>query len=206
MKKPLIIIILFLLVTVLSNIVPAHATNNNSIFATLGNLKNSISEALQPVKSDVQALKNAQASSSARILQLESEVSQLKSSKRILGYQQYRGNSFTTNSMTDVPTDAKVDITCSEDCVLQVNYYVDTRNTVVGGINSIYTIYLDGVNQSYVNQASAAMEDQANSISLNALIPASKGNHTVQINTRITNSTAFINEHSKTLSIVAFSK
>jgi len=128
------------------------------------------------------------------------------SGKRILNYAQYRGTNFTTNSLTDVPTDAKVDISCPEKCILSINYYVDTRLSFASGTHGIYTLYLDGINQSYVNQVSAGLEDQATPLTLNALIPANAGTHTIQIYTRVTNAVSNINEHTKTLSVIAFSE
>lgn len=205
MKIPITYALLFLLALSVTYSNPVQAANNNQIAVTIETLKKSIAESVNPIAISIKDLRSTQEANKQKLEQLEAEVLQLKSYKKILSYQQYRGNSFSTNSTTDVPTDAKVDITCSEACTLQVDYDVDTRNSVAGGINSVYTIYLDGLNQSFVNQASAAMENQAVPLSLNALIPTSAGNHTVQIYTRITNPVAQINEHTKTLSVVALS-
>jgi len=138
---------------------------------------------------------NLEASNSANI----SEINDLKT-KSILTYGQYRGSGFTTTSNTDTPTDAKVDIACPITCVLVINYVVDTRNFQTG-VNHIYTIYVDGVNQSFVNQVSVVFANQANSLALTGMIPASPSTHTVQIYARTTG--GILEEHTKTLTVLA---
>lgn len=142
-----------------------------------------------------QDLESLKASASANL----AEINLIKE-KRILAYGQFRGAVFTTTSNIDVPTDAQVEITCPIQCVLLINYVVDTRNNQTGAHN-IYTIYLDGLNLSFTNQASYAFPNQAIPISLTGIYPASAGTHTVQIYAH-TNA-GEIMEHTKTLTVFA---
>jgi len=160
-------------------------------------------EEIEKIKEEQRAhsehIDDLQVSTSANL----EEINALKK-HRILAYGQYRGAGFTTNSNTDVPTDAKVEINCPVTCAITINYSVDTRNSQTGAHN-IYTIYLDGVNQSFVNQASFAFPGQANPLALTGIVSAQAGTHTVEIYARTT-AGGTLEEHTKTLTVLAIAE
>ena len=106
--------------------------------------------------------------------------------KSILDIQAVRGGVWETGfTEANAPTPDIVTVNCKRDCILWVNYDVDTRNTLASnssiGYQHLYFIYVDGVDQAIFNQATMKFSDAAVPLAVNGVIPVAAGQHTVQI-------------------------
>lgn len=79
-----------------------------------------------------------------------------------------------------VPTPDEVTVDCPNNCLLWINFDVDTRNTV-GGFQHLYFIYVDGVDQAIFNQATMTTANAAVPLAVNGVVPVGPGEHEVQI-------------------------
>ncbi|MBI2028513.1 MAG: hypothetical protein HYT07_02775 [Candidatus Levybacteria bacterium] len=166
---------------------------NNPIFATIVQVEQLISDAISNLSKDIDDLSN-------RVSQNEDDIEDLKtndatmsakieeienknlSNKIVFGIWSRRGSFFST-SIThphSVKTPDEITANCPENCLLWVNYDVDTRNTV-GGFQHLYHIYIDDIDQAVFNQTTMTTANAAVPLAVNGVFPVSAGNHTVSI-------------------------
>jgi hypothetical protein len=168
MKKTFILMVIFLFLLVPSI---TFAASNKSVFATVEQVQQMITDALSSLQARVTTLENKSTSS-----------------KRVLEVKAVRGAFWeNTNTIINVETPDHVTINCSVNCLLWVNYDVDTRNTSASTATPyqhLYFIYVDGVDQAVFNQATMIFPGGATPLAVNGTFPASAGSHTVSIYAR----------------------
>lgn len=140
------------------------------------------------------------ATQSAEIANLNQKVDKVNSQKRILNYGQVRGSFWELNSTSLTPTPDFVNINCSVNCVLWVNFDVDTRNKSQV-FQHIYHIFIDNINQAVFNQVTITSFNAAYPLALNGVFPVSVGDHKVSIYVQITGGT--LQQHESHLQVLA---
>ncbi len=224
-KKTVITIALAIVILSAPQLIKA-ATSNNPNFPTFEEVQQMISQSLSNLQSQIDNLVNNQTQSDQKAADLENSIQSLSSKinslefstatmtaridnlnqkilgqKRVFGVSQVRGSLWSTSDTSpSVKTPDEVSINCPVNCLLWVNYDVDTRNTV-GGFQHIYHIFIDDTNPAVFNQATMTTASAAVPLAVNGVFPVSAGQHTVSIYVRLYGGT--LEQHESHLQVMA---
>lgn len=163
----------------------------SAIFTTFDQVMQMINDALASILQSINDL----------ITRVDTLESKTANQKAILDVASRRGSFWSTSDTTpNVKTPDEVTVNCPVNCLLWVNYDVDTRNTV-GGFQHLYHIYIDDVNQAVFNQATMTTANAAVPLALNGVFPVSAGQHKVSIYVRTYGGT--LEQHESHLQVMA---
>jgi len=113
--------------------------------------------------------------------------------KSIFDLASIRGSLFTTSSFNYTPMGMYVNIKCPKNCYLWINFYSSAKNlgepaSAQGNINT-FGLFLDNADQSIYSQASYPAASASVPVSLNTVVPAVAGVHTVEVRSKTSGGT-----------------
>lgn len=162
------------------------------------NLAVEFRQRFQQIEDKLSSITQKQNDQETSLASLEGTLQNQKSSpvvngKKILGVAKTQGSLFTTSSASYTPMGMYVTVNCSVNCNLWVDFFSSSKNQgtppSVQGFFNIYGLFVDGGDRSITSQASFPVAGSAAPISLNGLIPASSGVHTIDIQAKTTGGT-----------------
>lgn len=128
--------------------------------------------------------------------------------KSILAVASTKGSAFTTSSADYTPMGMYVNINCSKNCSLWIDFYTSSKNSgtpnsAQGYVNT-YDVFLDNADQSVYSQASYHAAASAVPVSINVMLSAAAGNHTIDIRAKTTGGT--LQSDSSALQVMAIER
>jgi hypothetical protein len=161
---------------------------------TSSNKQESMSvDRIQTIEDEIEELKKTQATQQTDITKLSLKSTSPTPKKttnayEILSVAHAQGNSFSTDSNSYTPTGVFTNITCSQKCILWVNFYTSSKNNTANNVNT-YTVLIDGQDKGIFTQATMPISNSAQSVSLNTTQAANIGTHTVEIQAKTSGGT-----------------
>jgi len=132
----------------------------------------------------------------------------LTGTKSIMAVTNTQGSGFTTTSAGYSPMGMYVNIKCLRNCYLWINFSTASKN--LGPISSeqgntnTYGLFIDNTDQGIYSQASVPVANASSPVSINSMISAGVGTHTIEIKAKTTGGT--LQSDSSTLQVMAIEK
>lgn len=146
-----------------------------------------IEEALSEIKKDQDNQDSLITDLSEKMNDLAT-VSASLANKTILDTKQSQGGVFTTASTAYTPMSTFVNITCTQACILWINFYSSSKNDSSNNVNT-YGIFLNGLDKGIYSQGNIPNANGTVPIALNASLPVSSGSYTVEIKAKTSGGT-----------------
>ena len=149
---------------------------------------------IQIIEDALSEIKKDQDSQDSLITDLSEKMNDLSTAsaglanKTILDTKQSQGGIFTTASTEYTPMSTFINITCSQSCVLWINFYSSSKNDSSNNVNT-YGLFLNGQDRGIYSRGNITNANGAIPISFNASIPVNSGSYTVEIKAKTSGGT-----------------
>lgn len=147
---------------------------------------------IQSIENEIAELKTTQQNQESSIKKLSTTLSPTpkttNNSHQILNTAQAQGATFSTSSSSYTPTGVFTNISCTQKCILWINFYTSSKNSIADNVNT-YSIFIDSQEKGIYTQSTLPISNSAQSVSLNTTQQMNSGTHTVEIQARTSGGT-----------------